>query len=252
MDSEDRYGLLSTQQYYLPMLREFDQYCRNHDVKYSLAYGTLLGAIRHKGFIPWDDDIDVVFDRENYQKFLQILNDDPLQGYKIIGELWIKKLTRVDNPKIISEGQCIDLFVFDPIPANKAKAVLKVFLLKALQGMIKDKPDYQSYSFLYKVISFILHLVGLLFDKQRKLQWYDKLSQWTGKEKTQQINIYNGLFSQIGTKKYSKDIIKGYVPVRFEEMEVMAIVGYDSYLTELYGDYMVLPPEEQRIPKHAK
>lgn len=250
MDIDNQYGMLKTQQYYLPLISAFHEYCCENDIKYSLSYGSLLGAVRHKGFIPWDDDIDVMFDRPNYEKFLNAFTKKQINNVVLIGKLWIKKISFADNPLIEKEGNCIDLFVLDGVPENKGAAKIKVFMLKALQGMMKEKPDYKNYSLLFRILSFITHISGRLFKLETKQKWYEQLSQWTGRKPGEYINIYNGLYSQIGSKKYRKEIIDDYTEIGFEGMKLLTVSGYDSYLHDLYGDYMKLPPVSERVNKH--
>ena len=251
MDVENQYGALKRQKYYLPLIKDFHFYCLNNHIDYSLAYGSLLGAVRHKGFIPWDDDIDIMMTRINYDKFINCFEQDPMKGYVIVGSLWIKRLSLKTNPLIFSEGQCIDLFVLDDVPKTAIVEKIKIIMLKFVQGMLKDNIDYRRYSLFNRILLLVTHLCGSIFSKGYKKNLYNSISRWKGFfGESEFISISNAEFAYLG-QKFSKNIASKYIDLAFEGMRLSAVNGYDEYLTTIYGDYMTPPPEKHRMPKHT-
>ena len=142
IDVENKYGTKDVQEYLLPILKDLDALCRENDIKYSMMGGGLLGTVRHKGFIPWDDDLDLIFDRENYDKFLKVCETKLPDEYMVTNSIWIKRITRKDNPRLKEEEGCIDLFVFDNVPDDSFKKKTKNLKLMILQGMMKVNIPY--------------------------------------------------------------------------------------------------------------
>lgn len=249
----DKYGTTEIHQYLCGMMDDIDAFCKKKRILYSLSGGTFLGAVRHKGFIPWDDDMDIMFDRKNYRRFLKAVNSGELPGYKIVGKTWVKRVTRRDNPNAAKEEDCIDLFVFDNVPSDPIIAKIKLLILKMLQGMMKDKPDYERFSLKYKILIFVTSTMGKLFPQKFKQDAYDMVSCiGNGDKSSDKINIYNTYFKQIGTLKFESSILKKYRYADFGGRRFMVLKDHDGYLRELYGDYMKLPPENDRKPLHRK
>ncbi|MBP5460920.1 MAG: LicD family protein [Lachnospiraceae bacterium] len=248
----DPYGIRDTQDYLLKILLDIDDFCKKNEIKYSLSGGTLLGAIRHKGFIPWDDDADIMFDRENYEKFITLFQQNKPEEYEIVGDTWVKRVTRKDNPRKQMDEGCVDLFVMDNIPDNFLVCKAKNFSLKALQGMLKKEIDYKQYSGINKVFVAVTHIMGKPFGTKFKQKMYTRVSKWGNRKETKKKNIFNSLFRQIGLFEYTREIMENYTNVEFENSELMGITDYNQYLTVVYGDYMKLPPVEKRRPMHKK
>lgn len=254
MDNDNQYGTLSMQKYVLPILKEIDLICRNNGIRYTIIDGTLLGAVRHKGFIPWDDDVDIAFDRDNYNKFLDIAFLQLSNQYTIVYDTWIRRITRKDNPnlgKSIPEG-CVDLFVFDNIPLSLWKRTLKCFIIKLLQGMLKTKVQYRDYTLKYRILLFCTSSLGKLIKKEKKQYWYEKVSQWGNKTTTEYINRFDDLFRNISNMKHNANLLDEYIDLEFEGYPLMALSSWDNFLKDYYGEYMKLPPISERKPQHIE
>jgi len=144
INNNDPYRIRDNQLYLLDLLKCLDSFCRSHKINYAIQGGTVLGAVRHGGFIPWDYDIDIAFDRKNYRKFLKAVQEDISDEYVLIEDLWIKRISRADNlgkGKDVPEN-CIDFFVFDNLPDNPIAAKTKILMILLLQGMTKKKQIY--------------------------------------------------------------------------------------------------------------
>lgn len=250
----DEYGIRDEQLYLLSILKDIDILCRENNIKYSLCAGSLLGAIRHKGFIPWDDDADIMFDRDNYNRFMDVASRYLPKEYMIIGDFWVKRITRKDNPNKDNDEACIDLFIMDNIPDNGFVASIKDWSIRLLQGMLKAKRkiEYDKYSFKDKILVYGTHILGKPFSINSKQKMYSKVSQWGNKNDSKYMNVYNSLFRYIGHRKYPSSIMRNYRNCTFENIELMIISDYDTYLRENYGDYLKLPPENERRPVHIK
>lgn len=251
IDVENKYGTKDVQEYLLPILKDLDALCRENDIKYSMMGGGLLGTVRHKGFIPWDDDLDLIFDRENYDKFLKVCETKLPDEYMVTNSIWIKRITRKDNPRLKEEEGCIDLFVFDNVPDDSFKKKTKNLKLMILQGMMKVNIPYEKYNFKQKVASFSTYLMGRVFSQKKKEKMYDKASKIGNDSPTKYINNYRTYYEMIDFK-YSPDLIKSYIDAEFEGIKVMIFENYESALNTQFGDWHTLPSEDKRKPKHLK
>lgn len=250
MDLENKYGALEVQKALLVLLKEFHAFCQAHQIVYSLDSGTLLGAIRHQGFIPWDDDIDVIMDRTNFEKFCAL----KFQGGKLMRErsLWVERVRfRPESPEALKSPitPTLDVFILDHVPEGKLARKLMVTTIRFLQGMMKSKPDYSRFSGFQRLLLFSTYALGRLFSDETKYQWYNRLATCYRHRPTKHLACLNYPYHEVGHvfNAHTMDQVELH---RFEDADFWIMSDYDAFLTELYGDYMIPPPVEDRKPFH--
>lgn len=249
----------------LDILKAIDAFCKENNIQYYLAYGTLLGAVRHQGFIPWDDDIDLIMFRKDYDKFIQLF--DQVGNYKCLsfdkGTYYYSyaKVTDLrtgiisDNALPIEEmGVSVDIFPYDYLgdTAEEARAQNdKMLLIEKLMrystynnaGELKaQNVGFSKIIFYYIAKAFGWKFWGKVFKKK-----YAGLDIGPYKK-------YCGVLTMSVFRVFpvaESDCFKETVYLPFEDMEAPSPKGYDKYLTAIYGNYMQLPPEEKRVPHAA-
>lgn len=227
----------------LSLLTEFDVLCEKNNIEYSLTFGTLIGAIRHKGFVPWDDDVDIAIDRKNYNKLISVVNKSSV--YELSRYHWVRTFKRKND------SLSIDIFPYDNVPDNILAAKLKVFVIKVLQGMIDKKKDLSKYSSVYKIAVKMTSVLGKPFKLSTKQKWYDKVSVLGNKKKTKMICCYSSAFRSLD-KHFNSDIFQSIIKVDFESKKFNSVKDYDVFLRGYYGDYMTLPEKSKRKSFHKQ
>lgn len=243
----------------LNLLKELIRICKKYGLKYYLVGGSCLGAVRHGGFIPWDDDIDVGIPREDYTKFLQVAqgelpetvflqtgetdNNYPMNFAKlrVSSTAFVEtSLKRID----INHGVYIDIFPLDGYVDSKYSKLMNRIYTRRINCEYFLPNSYVG--ILHKVKNV---LIKILYPNYRKVRNKRELliSKVPFGESSTVIN-YCGAWGEkeIMPKEYFGD---GCVKF-FEGLEVMIPEQYDLYLSNLYGDYMKLPPVEKRVPHH--
>ena len=253
MDVENRYGTLEIQKKMLELLKEFHCFCINNDIKYSLDWGSLLGAVRHKGFIPWDDDIDIMVDRDNYAKLKTSICDKLSYEHGTKDALWIDRVRLVseEDDNLSNYRPTMDVFIIDNAPNGRVSRAIRVMLIRVLQGMLKEKPNFKKGNFFYRATTLITYIIGRCFSTDKLLLWYNKISQLSNKKQTLMKASYNTVFSDVPKLRHA-DVIGEYILVPFEDIEVYITKGFHQALVDMFGpEYMTPPAENQRIPKHS-
>ena len=257
----NEYGVAERQRTLLEMMKDFDQFMTEHELEYSLCGGTLLGAIRHQGFIPWDDDVDVIMDRENFDKLVatferlgnrvEIQRDEkeaPTQ-YAFKRMLWVYRFTfpTWDDPE--SEPPMIDVFTMDASPNSWLVRKAKTVTIKALQGMMRARPNLSDYSFFYRICLVVTFIAGKALSDACKFKLYDAVSRIGNGKPTLKITAYNAIYKFLDLR-YDCAILDKLERRPFEDAMLPTMWGYHSYLTTQYGDYMTPPPVEERVAQH--
>lgn len=252
----------------LELLKLFQKVCAENNISYFALGGTLLGAIRHKGFIPWDDDIDVGVPRPDYERLCKILEEGTLgdkihfrsfkntEGYiRYFGRLEDEsmKIVRHDNIKVEEAFAWIDLFPLDAMPNNSILRKIKVFQVLVLRALYrfscfdtlvnvnkKGRPLHE------RILVWIgLHTpVQKFFNTKNCLVRLEKALTSTSYEKS------NYLVNAMGAYKFNEMFDKMHygdgTMYPFEDAEIRGPIDYDFVCTQLYGDYMTPPKRDNR------
>ena len=247
------------------ILIEVDDFCRQNNIHYYLTGGTLIGAVRHKGFIPWDDDIDISMFRDDYDYFIKnfqpksesikvlSLYNDTDYNYPFAKVVDNKVGLLEDMPGAVEIGAYIDLFPLDYF-AGTTYSEAKRFLNKIQR--LKWKRNFKIIRFerrrkLYKNILLFIGKCFTVFTNRRKIS--EKIDM-TVKSKANKNCPYVGVIVN-ATYGYgeivNKELYDSTVDLEFEGHKFEAPIGYDKILTSLYGNYMELPPEEKRVSHHS-
>lgn len=249
----------------LGILEKFDEICKAHNLEYSLAYGTMLGAVRHKGFIPWDDDVDIFMKRADYEKLLSLHWED--KNYEIKSSRYTKdyfylfakmvdKNTQIREPWRAEKnmGLFVDIFPIDYVDFNSSGEQLKkdmntlsarIAKADTISGILGHKmAHHKSFSPRY-IAKFLFKTVTLPFRKQ-----IIKNSDLMLVKEYNNKGSYCVQPSSDERRYYSADLFNGIEYVDFEGIKAPIYKNYDKLLTIKYGDYMTLPPVEEQISNH--
>ena len=243
----------------LNILFYFDSFCKQNKLKYHLAGGTLLGAIRHKGFIPWDDDIDVCMPRPDYEKFIKLysvtdscykLKSNYLKNFSApftkIVDIKTKIISQF-NESDVNTNLWIDIFPVDGLPEelDKVKKIYdecdfyRTVLNLSSAKLGEGKTKFRKYS------KYILKPLAQIYGKQRCIDKIEQIAAQYPYETSKYVGAITWGLYGVGERMLKSEFEKT-VEVEFEGHKFPAFSCWDSYLKGLYGDYMQLPPVEKR------
>ncbi|MFV0364821.1 MAG: phosphorylcholine transferase LicD [Suipraeoptans sp.] len=246
-------------------LRNLKDICDRYNIEFYLLAGSALGAVRHKGFIPWDDDIDIGLKYDDWHRLSEILSK----------ELEDSNFTYIDNKvnsnyprmfgKILYEGQnCIDIFLIAKWTSNvirgnihwQIRRTAVEFYKMSIKYKSVFKPNTSKYG---KIRYFITHAIRRFFYLPTNLFCntgdYIRLARWNEKYfESKKTGWYINLYSVYKMKKemIKEEWVKNPISIEFEGMQYKTLGNIDEYLTHLYGDYMTPPPMKDRQGSHEE
>lgn len=237
----------------LEMLDEIDKFCDENDIRYSLAFGTLLGAIRHKGFIPWDDDVDIMMPLPDLIRFKKSFKSEICEYVDVdTNKNHDRPFSRVAHTKTYSNdglvvkglGVCIDLYIMVTLPSEHDRFFSKLNRLYNRRFRFIRYRHFIINHFPVKTIPFFSYVVKKCRD------YY--LVHCQGNITFPKYYIVAGPLSLRGKMMYDRNIFSTIELAQFEDKQYKIIGDWDYYLTLRYNNYMQLPPESERHPYHCQ
>ena len=241
----------------LNILKYIDYICIQNNLRYFLSFGTLIGAVRHKGFIPWDDDIDISMPREDYDRFVEIMKENPHERYRIVTpetKNYPYAFNKViDCQTVVEEdyvnkfepnGLWVDIFPIDGFIENKKTLKYKVCDLmesaRALASYEICPPKHRK----HKIVWIIARLIGYKFFQTKVINICRAVPYTKGN--------YVGYAFGVNFSIFQKDFFENLVKIPFEDSEFYVPSQYNEYLKINYGEYMVIPPKEKQTSHSIK
>lgn len=253
------FSLHEIQKIELDILSHIDEFCKKKGIKYFLGCGTLLGAVRHHGFIPWDDDIDIYMLREDYDRFIKEHSEGCDNTYRLLS-IYNDPLYYYDTARVVdsrtsivfdgvienpSEGLWVDIFPLDNMTRLfRLKQFFAGFLSRCRVLSVYTKYPIKKHSWVYYPLWLICKAIGPRFF----LIIIERII------KSKKVAAKVGyVCSEVGEKgAIKREWCEDDVKVMFEGKEFPTFSHYDEYLVSVFGDYMTLPPVEKRLSHPVK
>ncbi len=272
MDKDTKEYLEKVHESDFAMLCEVDRICKKHNISYFLHGGTFLGAVRHGDFIPWDDDVDILFLREDYERFLEVFETEAderfhllrfekyPQFFDFVSRVADFSLTYVRTSFGADEfyenrylHPAMDLFVFDAEAKHHKWQLIRLKLLYGLAMGHRPYIDYSKYGVLMKIAAWIMSRIGKLIPFKWIASRYMKIQKEGGSTKDAEMLFISNEQPKPcywGLDFDTEHLLNGPDTgmIRGKEFPIPKL--HDRWLRKTYGDYMTLPPESEQVPEH--
>ena len=249
----------------LGILKYIDDICKTNKIKYTVIGGTALGTVRHDGFIPWDDDIDIGLTGDDYYKLIEILKKDNNNQFLLLdssvestypfpfAKLIDRRTSLVENNQIPIKnyGIYVDIFLYYGLPNNKIHRLIYFYNLKKYQLYFSylSKTEIPNKTGIKGFFKTLIYRRAKMIGKDKLFKKFEKLCNKYSIEKSN----YCTSNWPCSAKKYQilySDVFENVIRHKFENIDVNLMEKYDKYLKNGYGDYMKLPPIEKRVVPH--
>jgi lipopolysaccharide cholinephosphotransferase len=262
---EEQLDLDTIKKLELDILKYIDGVCRENNIEYFLFGGSLLGAVREKGMIPWDDDIDIGLTRQNYNKLIDVLISKKNQRYKLLNNSVEKsyfypfsklidsqtEMNEIGLKKIDNYGVYVDIFAIDNLPDNNKEREKRYKAQKRAQRYIFywGMKKIEEKNFIKKILKNIIKIYSNILGIRRILKKYDAIcTKYDNTNSSYAISCWP-IYKKNNEIQQMEDFLKT-MDFEFDGIMVKILVNYDRFLTNLYGNYMTPPPPEKRVSPH--
>ena len=245
----------------LEILRRIDDFCSEEKISYSLYAGTLLGAVRHRGFIPWDDDLDICMERTEYDRFVAAWIERGPAGFLLQNKentpLFTQSFSKIrkDHTTFLQydfergryhTGIFVDVFPIDRLPENELARLWFTWNCLRYQLYSREFVPPKGNPVEKAISSVLLAAVPPEKRQDKRRALLNKITRNSpGKEETVAIETFRTIRTPLPA-----DLLEDYVRLSFEDGEYMCFKNWDGYLRAKFGDYMTLPPESERTWTH--
>lgn len=247
--SGNDYGVREVHNLLLPFLEKLEDHCRKYQIPYSLAFGSTLGCVRHNGFIPWDDDVDIVMKRADYERFFESLKP---------GDTVFSKGCRIEFPRHLCK-LCdntsttipifVDLYPADLVPNGRMMRHLKIVAVQMVKNIIIGRCGKKNTLF-RKLRKTLAYAISFPFSKESLRNCFQTISQWGNNSSADRISCYSTGRGDMG-KYFPSKIFDDIIYRKFEDIKLPIMADFHTYLTIEFGeDYMTPPSKDKRVPKH--
>ena len=261
-DTADEWKIKELQDKILEIAVYVDRFCEENGIEYCLMGGSALGAVRHNGFIPWDDDLDFFMTPDNYEKFVRLFEEkgdhskfflEPFGHFDnmiTLGKVRAKNTTYIEQSLVdydISHNIYLDIFILHTCPDNAIKRRWQYIWAKYVVAKAQSVRDLSRYGFALRTALFILRLFPRLFLVKFALKQVYRY-------RNEKSHLYCNYLGKARYKKgtYKREWFESTKKVPFETVKLAVPVGVDHFLSERFGDYMKIPSAEQiKREQHA-